>query len=329
MKLKIDNDIKHIEIEYCSVMQFCGSNIIEKNRIIEIIRKYFSCSKYMEYEGILECRISLDNDEIGRKTFELYYSAEAEDLINSIKLNKTSMVARLVKNYITEFECQEFMQKIDDELMQICNLINNEISQLGDIQLRYEMSELWDMVQKSSIVPYNDNEYLENKSGNELVNIYLNSLEKSLEIFPERTLVIFRDLDHLVKKSEYCDLVYRMKNISDNYDVHFIISSSIDGYCWLKNGLETGVTVFNDVIYGIPDMYHIKEFIENNYPYNRELEYDELIEMLQNVIHKIGGKGKLVSISDLVILKLINESLAINECITKSPVEQEISFLLT
>lgn len=54
----------------------------------------------MEYEGILECRISLDNDEIGRKTFELYYVAEAEDLINSIKLNKTSMVAKLVKNYI-------------------------------------------------------------------------------------------------------------------------------------------------------------------------------------------------------------------------------------
>lgn len=97
----------------------------------------------------------------------------------------------------------------------------------------------------------------------------------------------------------------------------------------LSQLLETGVTVFNDVIYGIPDMYHIKEFIENNYPYNRELEYDELIEMLQNVIHKIGGKGELVSISDLVILKLINESLAINECITKSPVEQEISFLLT
>ena len=213
---------------------------------------------------------------------------------------------------------------ISEELSmdEIYTVLLNELKHRG-------MSELWDMVQKSSIVPYNDNEYLENKSGNELVNIYLNSLEKSQEIFPERTLVIFRDLDHLVKKSEYCDLVYRMKNISDNYDVHFIISSSIDGYCWLKNGLETGVTVFNDVIYGIPDMYHIKEFIENNYPYNRELEYDELIEMLQNVIHKIGGKGELVSISDLVILKLINESLAINECITKSPVEQEISFLLT
>lgn len=329
MKMKIDNDIKHIEIEYCPVMQFCGSNIIEKNRVIEIIRKYFSGSKYMEYESMFECMISLDNGEIGRKTFELYYVAEIEDLINNIKLNKTSMVAKLIKNYIAGFECQEYMQKIDDELMQICNKINNEISQLGDIQLRYEMSELWDMVQKSSIVPCNDNEYLENKSGNELVNIYLNSLEKSLKIFPERTLVIFRDLDHLVKKSEYCDLVYRMKNISDNCDVHFIISSSIDGYCSLKNRLETGVTVFNDVIYGIPDMYHIKEFIENNYPYNRKLEYDELIEMLQNVIHKIGGKGKLFNISDLVILKLINESLAINECITKSPVAQEISFLLT
>lgn len=71
----------------------------------------------MEYEGILECKISLDNDEIGRKTFELYYVAEAEDLINSIKLNKTSMVAKLVKNYIAEFECQEFMQKL---MMNLC-----------------------------------------------------------------------------------------------------------------------------------------------------------------------------------------------------------------
>lgn len=66
---------------------------------------------------MLECKISLDNDEIGRKTFELYYVAEAEDLINSIKLNKTSMVAKLVKNYIAEFECQEFMQKL---MMNLC-----------------------------------------------------------------------------------------------------------------------------------------------------------------------------------------------------------------
>lgn len=66
----------------------------------------------MEYEGILECRISLDNDEIGRKTFELYYVAEAEDLINSIKLNKTSMVAKLVKNYIAGKSITEQLEKL-------------------------------------------------------------------------------------------------------------------------------------------------------------------------------------------------------------------------
>lgn len=42
---------------------------------------------------------------------------------------------------------------------------------------------------KSSIVPYNDNEYLENKSGNELVNIYLNSLEKAWKYFLKELLL--------------------------------------------------------------------------------------------------------------------------------------------
>lgn len=69
--------------------------------------------------------------------------------------------------------------KIDDELIQIYNIINKEIAQLGDVRLKYAMSELWDMVQKSSIVPHEDDKFLENKSERELVNIFLNSLEKN------------------------------------------------------------------------------------------------------------------------------------------------------
>lgn len=328
MKMKINNNVKIIEIEYNQVMQFCGFNVNEKNKVIETIKKYFIGSKYMEYEKDFECKISLDNDEIGRKTFDLYYVAETDDLINSIKIGKTSIVAKLIKNYIAGFECQGYMQKIDDELIQIYNMINKEIAQLGDIRLKYEMSELWDMVQKSSVVPYKDDKFLENKSERVLVNIFLNSLEKKLEISPERTLVIFKNLDHLIEKNDYCDLVYRMKDISDNYDIHFIVSTSIDGYCALKNGLETGVTIFNSIIYGMPDMYHIKEYIESNYPFNRKFEYDELMNMLQKVIHRIGKCSELLNVSDLVIYKLINESLAIKERIIELPVQQEISFLL-
>mgnify|MGYP000783419815 FL=1 len=156
MKMKIDNNVKSIEIEYNQVMQFCGFNVNEKNKVIEAIKKYFNGSKYMEYEKNFECNISLDNDEIGRKTFDLYYVAETDDLINSIKIGKTSIVAKLIKNYIAGFECQGYMQKIDDELIQIYNIINKEIAQLGDVRLKYAMSELWDMVQKSSIVPHED-----------------------------------------------------------------------------------------------------------------------------------------------------------------------------
>ena len=160
------------------------------------------------------------------------------------------------------------------------------------------------------------------------MNIFLNSLEKKLELSPERTLVIFKNLDHLIEKNDYCDLIYRMKDISDNYDIHFIVSTSIDGYCALRNGLETGVTIFNSIIYGMPDIYHIKEYIESNYPFNRKFGYDELMGILQKVIHRIGKCGELINASDLVIYKLINESLAIKESITEPPVQQEISFLL-
>ena len=50
--------------------------------------------------------------------------------------------------------------------------------------------------------------------------------------------------------------------------------------------------------------------------------------ILQKVIHRIGKCGELINASDLVIYKLINESLAIKESITEPPVQQEISFLL-
>ena len=50
MKMKINNNVKIIEIEYNQVMQFCGFNVNEKNKVIEAIKKYFNGSKYMEYE---------------------------------------------------------------------------------------------------------------------------------------------------------------------------------------------------------------------------------------------------------------------------------------
>ena len=78
----------------------------------------------------------------------------------------------------------------------------------------------------------------------------------------------------------------------------------------------------------MPDMYHIKEYIESNYPFNRKFEYDELMDMLQKVVHRIGKCSELLNVSDLVIYKLINESLAIKERIIELPVQQEISFLL-
>ena len=52
-------------------------------------------------------------------------------------------------------------------------LINKDLSHLGDVELTYAVSDVWDMVQKSNVVG-NGQTSLEDKNNFELFTIFLN-----------------------------------------------------------------------------------------------------------------------------------------------------------
>ena len=57
MILNIKNKTRKYEVNVEGVNQWCGTNIIEKDMLLNIITKYFSKEKYREYDTKLECTI--------------------------------------------------------------------------------------------------------------------------------------------------------------------------------------------------------------------------------------------------------------------------------
>ena len=77
-------------------------------------------------------------------------------------------------------------------------LINEDLSHLGDIELTYAVSDVWDMVQKSNVVG-NGQTSLEDKNNFELFTIFLNLIGHVMEINPRKLLIIVENIDHLSK----------------------------------------------------------------------------------------------------------------------------------
>ena len=71
MILSIDD---RLELNIECITQLCGINVQMKNYIIQNIVKYFSNTKYAEYEDKDDCVIKIDNEVVGRKYFTTYYT---------------------------------------------------------------------------------------------------------------------------------------------------------------------------------------------------------------------------------------------------------------
>lgn len=70
-----------------------------------------------------------------------------------------------------KFDWQLHLRTIDEELEEMFQLINKDLSHLGDVELTYAVSDVWDMVQKSNVVG-NGQTSLEDKNNFELFTIF-------------------------------------------------------------------------------------------------------------------------------------------------------------
>ncbi|MDD6401975.1 MAG: CRISPR-associated protein Csn2-St [Lachnospiraceae bacterium] len=301
------------DINVEKITQLCGQNVYKKNCIIDVISKYFSGEKYHEYEEVRNDNILIDGNVIGRKNKICYRISNINDLIYEISINKNSILSKYIKIQLNDFDSQFELEQIDNILTKLFSKLNYDIANsIGDIELTYRLSALWDMVQKTQVESIDGN-YIENKSAFQLLQIFINIIKNIQSTNPESMILIFENIDHIISKKEYRDIISLCDLLTKEYDISFVFSTSLDGYVFVSEEVIEGINVINDEIFSFPELVHIQQYVNDNYPCYIELKEDDLICLLEKIIHDIGRKNYIMEDNELVVCKLINETLMISE----------------
>ena len=115
------------EIPLVPIIQLCGTNFEIKHFVCHSLTKYFSTSRYSAFEGEYQDNITLDDNKVGRKYFSCIRISNREQLIQSIKLSKTSMMMEYLKLSYMEFAAQNIMQQISGLLDQLYMEMNVQL----------------------------------------------------------------------------------------------------------------------------------------------------------------------------------------------------------
>lgn len=326
MRIDVTEYEKQYTFELEAVTQLCGQNIVRKDYIIESLKRYFSTYKYQEEKNRWRDNVRINNELVGRKYFFVLPVCGMEDILQTIKCSKQSLMFEYIKQLMQDFEGQLCLHTIGNELEKIFQILNDDLSRLGEVELMYEISDMWDMVQKSKITG-KDQSVLDDKSNYDLFMIFLNLLEEIMKVNPRKMLIIIKNMDHFLLKNEYKSIIDKMFGIGMKFDVYFIISTSLDGYAKINKELCTGITIFGDCDFQMPEYEEISQYIHDNYPCYKQFSEEQIQSMLERVIQRIGSKGFLNTIEESIICKLINKTLMVDEHWNDNEYNPEIAFL--
>jgi hypothetical protein len=328
MKLTIKEDNKSYDINLEQITQLCGTNFRLKNYIKMSIEKHFSNTKYAEFEKYYFENVYLEDELAGRNYFEVYSVNDKADLIKYISVNKNSILNLYIKEKFNEFEYQKDMEQIEDKLSQIFIRLNEElIYKLGDIELQYETKDILQLIQDTKICG-NEFTYLEQMNNFQLISIFVNLIKEMQRITPQKIIIIFNNIDHVLSVEEYKLLINRLEDLAKDSDIYAIMFTSITPFVVMNEEVIKGVNVINDEIFTFPSYDKILKFVQNNYPYNiKGEELEKNIDNLKYIIHEIGNPKYKINLKAQILVKLINETLAINTKINEKINNLEYNFL--
>lgn len=294
------------------ITQICGTDMIKKKFIINSMVKHFSASKYMSYEDVYVDNVFVEGKPVGRKYFDIHYIKDREDIINLLRISKNSKMLKYVGELLTEYEFQKELESIEQTVDAMYQRINeNMCASFGNLILDYEVQRLWEMVQSSQIRDKNGRE-IEELSNYELLSELIKLLGELQEHEPQKQLVIFENIDHFLKVEEYKEIYELMRQKASQFDLWFLLTISIEGYVIFEEEYIEGINVINDIVYVLPQMLKLKEFVEVRYPCYKQFEMAVLDEWMGKIVHKIGKSNVETDLRSNVLLKLINESLCMN-----------------
>ncbi|MBR1861485.1 MAG: hypothetical protein IJ796_06470 [Lachnospiraceae bacterium] len=329
MNLNVRYNNQHINVSLGSISQWCGYNIKTKEFIITSLEKHFSSYKYQEYEDTLINNVSIDGEHIGRKYCRLIRIKDKESLLQSIKNSKIGILSSLIRNKISSFNFQKELEIIDNSLLRIYGLINTEVMEfLGKIELDYDREDILSIVSNSEYVT-RDGQVVDALNYDELLVIFLNTLRELQNKDPEKYIIIFENIDHYIEAECYKSIVKKSEEIAGISDTYFIFSTSIRGYALVDEEKCEYITVFNDLVYSMPDYAHLYEFVNSNYPCSKHWGDEVLKEIIAECVHDVGKIGNIGSIDGFVVRKMINSTLSINNVMKNVGNSIELKYLAT
>ena len=328
MRLTIKNIKKSYEVGLEKVNQWCGSNVIRKNEILKMLSKYFSKSKYVEWEEKIRCDVFCGKEKLGREYFEIYNVDSREQFISQLKIGKNTLLMKYILNKILmSFDIETDMEKINDLLMRIYENINNELfSSFENFSIDFESSNLFEIMQES--VACNKNgENINYLSTYELIINYIELIEKLNEESGKQKLLIINNIDHMINQQEYRKIFEYSKTISEKSDINFLFTISLDGYCVVDKEDFESITIINDEEFIMPEYNRVADYIEKNYPIYRESDYQWVEYNLENCINKIGVSNQSVDLGINIILCILNRSLNVDNKVKYKTNNIELNFL--
>ena len=312
MRIDISKYEKIYTFECEHITQLCGQNIQKKTYILESLRRYFSSYKYSEEINPGRDTVKIDGKEVGRKYFSVISISKQSDLISAIKLSKQSLMTEYLKQMLQDFEYQNYLRNIDEELEKLFIGLNEKMNDLGEVSLSYETSDIWAMVQSSKITGIRQDS-IDDKDNFELVTIFFNLLTQVLKGAPKKLLVLIENIDHLLTMEEYKIFMSEVKRICEQYDIYFIVTLSLDGYVVMEQELFTGISIFGEEDFQMPEFNELLCYINNNYPCYKIFSEREILTLMEKIIQKIGRKKYLSTIEENVLCKLINQSFLLSD----------------
>ncbi len=327
MRLRVTQNQKKYDLSFMPVTQLAGTNVAVKSFIIDSLCKHFSSDKYKEYEECYIDNITLDGEVPGRKQWESTRITNKEDLVNALLLGKTSIVTKCIKQYVTGFDCQNELLKIDEILLHVFDEINKAIFRDKKIELQYSQEDLFSMIQKTDIKTTEGYD-LHTLDTGKLLDLFFDIIEKQQLLIPEKRLYVFENIDHIITSTKYHKVIERCLNLSEKFNVWFVFTVSLRNYIYFNSSVITGINVINENIFTFPEYERILSFVMDNYPSEKEWKEEELNDAIRSTVHSIGVNNSVVQPQYDVILKLINESLGIKNMWDKMPTMPEIQYLI-
>lgn len=255
--------------------------------------------------------IKINGEKTGRKYFSAFHISSREQLIQSIKISKSSLMMQYLSGIYSEIPYQWIIDQIQENLDKLYLEINKEIQNKIDcIEIGHYTKNIMEIIQ-SSDVSGTDETALESLPNKELIMAYIGILQEIQKKSPCKTLIIIENIDHFISYKDYKEILNKMLQFSNDFDVWFIVTTSIEGYVVLNQSLIEGINVINDCIFSFPDMEHMVSFIRKKYPTETIFEEKEICENIIPVIQNIGCENYKYDMRKSVMLKLLQNSLGI------------------